>query len=134
MPFLMGFESQSVACTKKDGCYGARIDVDVRNPPSVPDRSSKEYARLRQRSKLLFGNQDRLEVLVAIARSPDGLVNATDLQWEIGIAQSRVRSQLISLARVGLLSASQVGGKRWYKRRNSPIWDAALALLADWTA
>lgn len=71
---------------------------------------------------------------MAIARSPDGLVNATDLQWEIGIVQSRVRSQLISLTRAGLLSASQVGGKRWYKRQASPIWDVALALFSDWMA
>jgi hypothetical protein len=36
---------------------------------------------------------DRFEVYVVIAQSRDGSVNATDLQEEIGIAQSRIRNQ-----------------------------------------
>ncbi|HET9676821.1 MAG TPA: hypothetical protein VFP21_04885 [Solirubrobacterales bacterium] len=104
-------------------------------PPSLKALSTRQRNRLRKNSKLFFGNQDRLEVLVAIALSPDGLVNATDLQWEIEIVQSRVRNQLVTLARVGLLTKfPQPGGKAWYKRIDSPLWDAALALYEDWTA
>lgn len=111
--------------------YLASIEVTVGQPHSL-DLSSRQREQLRQRSKFLFGNQDRLEVLVAIARSPDGLVNASDLQWEIGIVQSRIRNQLVSLSQAGLLSSSHVAGKNWYQRLESPIWAACLALYADW--
>jgi len=69
---------------------------------------------------------------VAVALSPDGLVNASDLQWEIDIVQSRIRNQLVSLSQAGLMSSSQVGGKRWYKRLDSPIWKASLDLYENW--
>jgi len=97
--------------------------------------STRQRNRLRRNSKLLFGNQDRLEVLVAIAQSPDGMVNATDLQEAIGMAQSRVRNQLVALARVGLLvKFPQPGGKTWYRRVDSSIWGAGLSLYEEWSA
>ncbi|HVD41990.1 MAG TPA: hypothetical protein VNC16_13430 [Solirubrobacterales bacterium] len=103
--------------------------------PLLRDLTDRQRARVRKRSKLFFGNQDRMEVLVAIALSPDGLVNATDLQWEIEIVQNRVRNQLVALARVGLLTKfPQRGGKAWYKRVDSSLWGAALDLYEDWTA
>lgn len=62
-------------------------------------------------SKLLLGNQDRLEVGEAIARSEDGLVNATDLGLELGIAQPRVRNQ------------------QWFQRRDgSSHFDEVIAI------
>lgn len=85
-------------------------------------------------SKLLFGNQDRLEVGVAVARSEDGLVNATDLGLELGIAQPRVRNQLVALEKAGLLDRMPRSGdvKQWFLRRESPFWDACLVLYKDW--
>jgi hypothetical protein len=85
-------------------------------------------------SKLLLGNQDRLEVGVAVARSDDGLVNATDLGLELGIAQPRVRNQLIAFERAGLLSRMPKSGavKLWFQRRTSPFWDVCLVLYEDW--
>jgi DNA-binding IclR family transcriptional regulator len=75
---------------------------------------------------------DRLEVCVAIARSPDGLVNATDLHEEIGMAQSRVRNQLVALAEGELLSPfPRTAGKHWYERRDSPLWQTCIALYEE---
>ncbi len=85
-------------------------------------------------SKLLFGNQDRLEVGVAVARSKDGAVNATDLGLELGIAQPRVRNQLVALEKAGLLDRMPKSGdlKQWFLRSESPFWDVCLVLYEDW--
>lgn len=85
-------------------------------------------------SKLLLGNQDRLEVGVAVARSEDGLVNATDLGLELGIAQPRVRNQLVALERAGLLVRMPKSGdvRQWFQRRESPFWNVCLVLYEDW--
>jgi hypothetical protein len=91
--------------------------------------------RLRMRSKVLFGNMDRLVVAVAIAESPDGLVNATDLGWQLGLANNRVRAQLVAFADAGLLRAPPDGGggKRWYVRLESPFWSACRHLASTWS-
>jgi DNA-binding IclR family transcriptional regulator len=87
---------------------------------------------LREKSKALFGNRDRLEVLAAIARSQDAAVNATDLALELGILNPRVRTQLIALAEAGLLAPAPTEDvKRWYVKRESPFWGGCLDLLDD---
>jgi DNA-binding transcriptional ArsR family regulator len=85
-------------------------------------------------SKLLLGNQDRLEVGVAVARSKDGLVNATDLGLELGLAQPRVRNQLVVLEKAGLLDRMLKSGdlKQWFQRRESHYWEACLELYREW--
>lgn len=85
-------------------------------------------------SKLLLGNQDRLEVGVAVARSEDGMVNATDLGLELGIAQPRVRNQLIALEKAGLLARMPRSGdvKQWFRRGDSRFWSVCLVLYEDW--
>jgi hypothetical protein len=85
-------------------------------------------------SKLLLGNQDRLEVGVAVARSQDGVVNATDLALELGIVQPRVRNQLVVLEKARLLDRMPKSGdvKQWFVRRESPFWDVCLMLYDDW--
>ena len=71
---------------------------------------------------------------VAVALSRDGLVNATDLGLEIGLAQPRVRNQLIVLEEAGLLDRMPRAGdqKQWFQRRDSPFWDVCLVLYDDW--
>ncbi len=97
-----------------------------------PTVLSTKRERVRGFSKTVLGNMDRLEVCAAIARSPDGLVNATDLQEELGLAQSRIRNQLVALAEGELLSAfPRTAGKQWYKRGDSLFWEACLALYED---
>jgi predicted transcriptional regulator len=88
---------------------------------------------LRERSKLVFGNRDRLEVATAIARHADGWVNATKLAAELGIVNNRVRAQLVALTEAGLLEASPPDDRvRWYLRKESPFWDLCSALALDW--
>jgi hypothetical protein len=86
-------------------------------------------------SKVVFGNRDRVEVAVAIARSSDGVVNATDLSREIDLPQSRVRNQLVAMAEGELLTVFDTTDlKRWYKRKDAPFWNACIALYLEWTA
>jgi hypothetical protein len=100
-------------------------------PPNI---SGQEREHLRARSKALFGNRDRLEVAVAITLSPDGAVNATDLAKVTGLANNRVRNQLLVMAAAGLLAEMPPGGehKRWYVRQDSPFWQACLDLYEKW--
>ncbi|MGN6202573.1 MAG: ArsR family transcriptional regulator [Solirubrobacterales bacterium] len=85
-------------------------------------------------SKLLLGNQDRVEVGVAVARSEDGAVNATDLALELGIAQPRVRNQLLVLEKAGLLQRMPKSQdvKQWFMRLESPFWNVCVVLYEDW--
>jgi len=108
-------------------------DRSVTHPERLDARVRE---RIRRRSKAMFGNLDRLEVAVAIALSEDGLVNATDLSWELRIANNRVRAQLLALAELGLLrpSPGDTAGKRHYLRLENPLWQTCLDLYRDWTA
>lgn len=91
--------------------------------------------RLRVRSKTLLGNRDRLEIAVAIALSRDGLVNATDLSDQLGMANNRVRANLLAFAEADLLEAlprSDGHGRRWFMRASSPFWDMCISLYSSW--
>jgi hypothetical protein len=90
--------------------------------------------RVRQRSKAMFGNLDRLDVAVAVALSDDGLVNATDLSWSLRIANNRVRAQLVTLADLGLLQPAPLdgSGKRHYLRIENPFWQTCIELCREW--
>ena len=110
--------------------------VGSSSPVSFDSLSEEKRGRLRGLSKAVFGNRDRLEVAVAIARS-DGFVNATDLCRELDLAQSRIRNQLVALADVGLLVSASLGAderKRWYGRKTSPFWELCNVLYEEWGA
>jgi hypothetical protein len=68
------------------------------------DLPAEVLARVREHSKRMFGNQDRLEVAVAVARVALGRVNATDLSRDVALAVNRVRAQLLALEALGLLT------------------------------
>jgi hypothetical protein len=102
----------------------------------MPSAALPEEVReqIRARSRALFGNLDRLEVAAAIAASDDGVVNATDLQWELRIANNRVRAQLVGLADLGFLQqVSTEARKRYYVRLKSPFWSMCLELYGQWS-
>jgi hypothetical protein len=102
-------------------------------PPATADLNLEV---LRTRSKALFGNMDRLLVAVAIADNPDRAINATDLGWQLRLANNRVRAQLVAFAEAGLLEVPSGGTgdrKRWYLRVDSPFWDACRNLAAMWS-
>jgi hypothetical protein len=99
--------------------------------PAISDPQLREV--VRERSKALFGNSDRLQVAVAVHQSEDGVVNATDLADDLGIVNNRIRAQLLALAEAGLLDPEPVGsGKRWYVRRASDFWALCQRLIEDW--
>ena len=77
----------------------------------------------------MFGNQDRLEVAVAITRVARGRVNATDLHHEIDVAVNRIRSQLLVMVDLELLQKVGVEhGKRMFEvcDKNDPFWKFAV--------
>jgi predicted transcriptional regulator len=85
---------------------------------------------LRENSKAVLGNKDRAEVGAAIGLSKDGVVNATDLALELELPNSRVRAQLVALARGGLLRAQpSISGKHMYARVETPLWEACIDLI-----
>jgi hypothetical protein len=97
---------------------------------------SARHDQARALSKALFGNQDRIDVVMAITHSEDGVVNATDLAEKTGLINSRVRAQLLALVDAKLLDEVPPTGqdrKRWYVRRDSSFWQACLDLYDKWT-
>lgn len=96
--------------------------LQVPHPSELSGRARK---RVRSRSKAMFGSSDRLEVAIAIALSPTGVVNATDLQWELQLAANRVRSQLLALADAGFVVEGPRGenAKRMFVRAESEFWN-----------
>ncbi|HEU5252919.1 MAG TPA: hypothetical protein VFU16_06310 [Solirubrobacterales bacterium] len=81
---------------------------------------------------MVLGNRDRAEVGAAIALSQDGVVNATDLALELGLANSRVRAQLLALAEAGYLHADptlRVSEKKMYRRVDASLWKTCLELI-----
>lgn len=101
--------------------------------PAELDDATRE--RVRQKSKVLFGSSDRLLVAIAIALAPDGVVNATDLQWDLKLAANRVRTQLLALAELGLLVEGPSGenGRRMFVRVSNPFWDVCVERYSSWT-
>jgi hypothetical protein len=99
---------------------------------TLSDLTDTEREGLRRYSKTLSGNADALEVEIAIAQSEDGVVNATDLSWELLLAANRVRAQLERLLALGLLVEGMRGQKRWFIRQESPAWQIALWHFENW--
>jgi hypothetical protein len=88
--------------------------------------------RARAASRLLFGNQDRLEVAAAVGRAEVGGVYAQAIALTTGLHSGRVGKQLAVLSDAGLLvRMPTVGGGRrvYYERRESPFWDFAAHFL-----
>jgi hypothetical protein len=100
------------------------------------DLTTESHERLREKSKVLMGNRDRLEVAVAVAVSEDGVVNATDISQQLGMANNRVRANLLAFAEVELLDQAPLpqSGRRWFVRRSDPFWSLCVELYEAWTA
>jgi hypothetical protein len=99
-------------------------------PPltTAPDRDL-----LRHRSKVLYGNADRLEVAVAVARSSSGVVHAQELADELRIAAPRVRAQLRAFVEAGVMALLPRHGQTVdYERCADPFWEGIEATVAGW--
>ncbi len=82
---------------------------------------------LRALSRAAFGQTYRLEVMLAVADSEDGLVTLTDLAKALNISTSNVQVALRSLIATGLLTElPKDDNRRKYLIRNpSSAWDWA---------
>lgn len=78
----------------------------------------------RALSRAAFGQTYRLEVMLAVARASDGLVNLTDLAQAIAQPPSNIQGALKSLVAVGLLSEIPSGDskRKFYMRNPSAAW------------
>jgi hypothetical protein len=91
----------------------------------VSDDSSVSLAEL---SRVLFGQELRLELMIAIAKS-DGLVCLTDLAETLNIRNaSRLQRPLDALKAAKLLMPAEALGtsRRWLRRTPSKVWDWVL--------
>lgn len=109
------------------------LEVQV-DPGRGRELPHEVLTRIREHSKRMFGNQDRLQVAVAITRVEIGRINATDLHRDTGIAVNRVRAQLLALESLGLLRRTgNEEGKRVFERlnRDDRFWAFALGEYQD---
>jgi DNA-binding transcriptional ArsR family regulator len=103
--------------------------------PRTNDKSGLDPRMLiRQRSKRLFGNADRLEVANAVATS-SGLVHAQELADELGISPPRVRTQLLSFVEAGVMVILPRDGlvQNYERIDEDPFWELVKVLTHRWT-
>lgn len=91
---------------------------------------SVEREVLRSLSRAAFGQTYRLEVMLAVADSSDGLVTQTELARELGVSVSNVQAPVSSLIGCGLLTQLPQGDSRskFLMRNRSAAWDWAKEL------
>lgn len=97
--------------------------------------------QLRATSQSAFGQQYRLELMLAVARADDGIACLTDLARSLDISISNLQKPLKSLVATGLLSPLPRSDSRrkFYIRNPSSAWAwaeelAALSSVLDRTA
>lgn len=86
--------------------------------------SDEIAAELRGLSRAAFGQTYRLEVMLAVADSEDGIVNLTDLARHLGQSTSNIQGPLKSLVSLGLVSEAPSGDskRKHYLRNPSAAW------------
>jgi DNA-binding transcriptional ArsR family regulator len=83
----------------------------------------------------LFGNADRLEVALAVARSSSGVVHAQELSDRLGISPPRVRTQLLSFVDAGVMEVlPRHGNIVNYQRLPDPFWSGVENIANGWGA
>jgi hypothetical protein len=114
-------------------CECRRLGIIERMPPAEIDKlSSRE--QLRERSKRLFGNADRLEVAAAVAKS-SGLVHAQELSESLRISPPRVRAQLLAFVEAGIMQTLPRSGLvQNYERVDDPFWHEIGTLVDAWSS
>lgn len=103
--------------------------ADMSAPSTKPTRT---LTQLRNRSKRLYGNADRLQVAYAVATS-SGLVHAQELADVLSISPPRVRTQLLAFVNAGVMTLlPRSGHVQNYERVDDPFWSATVSLLEAW--
>jgi DNA-binding MarR family transcriptional regulator len=92
--------------------------------------SHDRLVRLRALSQAAFGQRYRLELMLAVADSTDGIVCLTDLARTIDVSISNLQQPLKSLVAVGLLSPLPMteSRRKFYIRNPSSAWQWAAEL------
>ena len=93
--------------------------------------SSPTRDRVRDLSETMFRQRYRLELMVAVATSDDGLVCLIDLAASLGVTPSNLQRPLADLTSASLLTRRDAGDsrRRYYARNQSLAWEFALELL-----
>lgn len=86
--------------------------------------------QLRQVSQHAFGQRYRLELMLAIAETDDGIVCLTDLAKTLDVTISNLQSPMRALINTGLISPLPRGDSRrkFYIRNPSAAWTWACEL------
>jgi hypothetical protein len=88
----------------------------------------------RRLSKVVFGQEHRLALMLAIADLPDGVFTLTDLVGRLQFrSASSAQDPLRALLIAGLVEKIDIDpGNRfkWYRRVDSPAWEWARDLAA----
>lgn len=94
---------------------------------------TEDVEALRGLSHAAFGQRYRLECMLAIANSKDGLVTLSGLAGQVGVAPSNLQHPIRSLVQSGLLTplASGDSRSRFYLRNESAAWAWARE-LQEW--
>jgi DNA-binding MarR family transcriptional regulator len=94
--------------------------------------SSDRQERLRTLSQVAFGQRYRLELMLAVADTKDGIVCLTDLAHTLNVTMSNLQQPLKALVATGLLSPLPAGDSRrkFYLRNPSAAWAWAQELAA----
>lgn len=89
-----------------------------------------ELEALRRVSKVAFGQEHRLELMLAIAASHDGVCSLTELADTLQVRASSLQRPLDSLVELSLLSVVATGDSKYrhYIRNDGPAWDWAREL------
>jgi hypothetical protein len=108
------------------------MEKKERNMSGLQMSKLKSRTQLRDRSKRLFGNADRLEVAVAVAQS-SGLVHAQELAEQLAISPPRVRTQLLAFVDAQVMrSLPRSGHIQNYERLDDPFWETIDRLVEEW--
>ncbi|MEC3979831.1 hypothetical protein [Amycolatopsis sp. H20-H5] len=86
--------------------------------------ASSDLEHLRMKSQVAFGQRYRLELMLAVAASDDGIICLTDLAKELDVAISNLQGPMRSLIGAGLLTPLPRGDSRrkFYIRNASAAW------------
>jgi DNA-binding MarR family transcriptional regulator len=88
---------------------------------------------IRAVSEVMFKQRYRLELMVAIAEDPSGLVCLTDIAKQLDVTPSNLQGPIKDLKRAGLLTPMPKGDSRrlFYRRNPSHAWAFARELASS---
>ncbi|ANG85492.1 helix-turn-helix transcriptional regulator [Microbacterium aurantiacum] len=95
-------------------------------------KSQPEVEALRAVSKLAFGHTYRLELMLAILDSDDGICTLSELAASLDVSVSSIQLPLESLVELGMLMPIPVGDTRYrhYIRNDDIGWAWARQLAS----